>query len=264
MSFRDKVDKRLSRKQKAYETESLMKKKRSEDRQVIEEVFDKSTLMTIYNFMNKGAIDEIHGVVSAGKEARVYWGKDTQGNEIAIKIYLTSSADFKKGMIPYIEGDPRFSHVRRDTRSLIFTWAQKEFKNLQRAKEAGVNVPEPLAVQKNVLLMKFIGKNGVRAPLMKETVLEDPQRLFKLLLTYVKRLYRKGGLVHADLSEYNIMIWKKKPVVFDVGQSVLIKHPMAEKFLQRDLKNIHQFFKRLDSSVLTVEEMHKRVTGGRK
>ena len=264
MSFRDKVDKRLSRKQKAYETESLMKKKRSEDRQVIEEVFDKSTLMTIYDFMNKGAIDEIHGVVSAGKEARVYWGKDAQGNELAIKIYLTSSAEFKKGMIPYIEGDPRFAHVRRDTRSLIFTWAQKEFKNLRRAKEAGVNVPEPLAVQKNVLLMKFIGKNGVRAPLMKETVLEDPQRVFKLLLTYIKRLYRKGGLVHADLSEYNIMIWKKKPVVFDVAQSVLIKHPMAERFLQRDLKNIHRFFKRLDSNVLTVEEMHKRVTGGRK
>ena len=264
MSFRDKVDKRLSRKQKAYEIESLMKNKRSEDYQVIEEVFDRSTLMTIYSFMNKGAIDEIHGVVSAGKEARVYWGKDTQGNELAIKIYLTSSAEFKKGMIPYIEGDPRFAHVRKDTRSLIYTWAQKEFKNLQRAKEAGVNVPEPLAIQKNVLIMKFIGKNGERAPLMKEIVLEDPQRVFKLLLTYMKRLYTKAGLVHADLSQYNIMMWKKKPVIFDVAQSVLIKHPMAEKFLERDLENVHRFFKRLDQNLLTVEEMHKVITGGRK
>ena len=81
MSFREKVDKRLSRKQKAYEIESLMKNKRSEDYQVIEEVFDKSTLMVIYGFMNKGIIDEIHGVVNAGKEARVYWGKDTKGKE---------------------------------------------------------------------------------------------------------------------------------------------------------------------------------------
>jgi len=264
VSFREKVDNRLSRKQKAYETESLMKNKRSEDYQVIEEVFDKSTLMTIYGFMNKGIIDELHGVVSAGKEARVYWGKDTEGNELAIKIYLTSSAEFKKGMIPYIEGDPRFSHVRRDTRSLIYTWAQKEYKNLQRAKDAKVNVPEPLAIQKNVLIMKFIGKNGERAPLMKEIVLEDPQRVFKLLLTYMKRLYTKAGLVHADLSQYNIMMWKKKPVIFDVAQSVLIKHPMAEQFLQRDLENVHRFFKRLDSNVLTVEEMHKVVTGGRK
>ena len=264
MSFREKVDKRLDRKQKAYETESLMKNKRSEDYQVIEEVFDKSTLMVIYGFMNKGVIDEIHGVVNAGKEARVYWGKDTQGNELAIKIYLTSSAEFKKGMIPYIEGDPRFAHVRKDTRSLIYTWAQKEYKNLQRAKEAGVNVPEALAVQKNVLIMNFIGKNGKRAPLMKETTIEDPEKVFKILLTYMKRLYSKGGLVHADLSEYNVMMWKKKPVIFDVAQSVLIKHPMANKFLRRDIENLHKYFNRKVPDIPSVDEMYERITRGRK
>ena len=264
MSFRDKVDRKLDRKQRAYEIGSLMKNKRSEDYQVIEEVFDKSTLMTIFDLMNKGIIDEIHGVVNAGKEARIYGGKDLQGNELAIKIYLTSSAEFKKGMLPYIEGDQRFAHVRRDTRSLIYTWAQKEYKNLQRAKEAKVNVPEPIAIQKNVLVMKFIGKDGERAPLLKETVIEDPQKVFKLLLTYLRRLYTKAGLVHADLSEYNIMMWEKKPVVFDVAQSVLTSHPMADKFLRRDLKNVHRYFKRLDLSVQSVEEIYERVTGGRK
>ncbi|MGW8289123.1 MAG: serine protein kinase RIO [Candidatus Bathyarchaeia archaeon] len=265
MSFRDKVDKRLSRKQKAYETESLMKNKRSEDYQVIEEVFDKSTLMVIYDFMNKGIIDEIHGVVNAGKEARVYWGKNPDGKELAIKIYLTSSAEFKKGMLPYIEGDPRFTHVRRDTRSLIYTWAQKEFKNLQRAKEAEVNVPEALAVQKNVLIMEFIGKDGERAPLMKETILEDAEKVFKRLMTSVKQLYSKAGLVHADLSEYNIMIWKEKPVIFDVAQSVLVKHPMADTFLRRDLENLHRYFKRQVADIYSVDEMYEKVvSGGRK
>ncbi|MCJ7614494.1 serine protein kinase RIO [Candidatus Bathyarchaeota archaeon] len=264
MSFRDKVDERLIRKQKAYETESLMKNKRSEDYQVIEEVFDRSTLRVIYDFMNKGIIDELHGVVNAGKEARVYWGKDTQGNELAIKIYLTSSAEFKKGMIPYIEGDPRFAHVRRDTRSLIYTWAQKEFKNLQRAQDAGVNVPEPLAIEKNVLIMKFIGKDGQRAPLLKETVLDDYEKVFRLLMTYLKRLYRKGGLVHADMSEYNVIIWKGRPVIFDVAQSVLIKHPMADRFLRRDLENLHRYFKRKVSDIYSVDEMYERITGGRK
>ena len=264
MSFRDKVDKRLSRKQKAYETESLMKNKRSEDYQVIEEVFDKPTLMVIYDFMNKGTINEIHGVVNAGKEARIYWGKDSAGNELAIKIYLTSSAEFKKGMLPYIEGDQRFAHVRRDTRSLIYTWAQKEFKNLRRAREAGVNVPEALAVQKNVLIMEFIGKNGERAPLMKETSLENPKKVFTLVLTYLKRLYRKAGLVHADLSEYNVMIWKAKPVIFDVAQSVLVNHPMADKFLHRDLENLHKYFKRQVPDILSVDEIYERITSGRK
>ena len=70
--------------------------------------------------------------------------------------------------------------------------------------------------------------------------------------------------MHADLSEYNIMMWKGKPVVFDVAQSVLTSHPMADKFLRRDLKNIRRYFKRLDSSVESVEEMYERVTGGRK
>lgn len=264
MSFREKVDERLSRKQKAYEIESLMKNKRSEDFQVIEEVFDRSTLMVIYDFMNKGVIDEIHGVVNAGKEARIYWGIDQNGIELAIKIYLTSSAEFKKGMIPYIEGDPRFTHVRRDTRSLIYAWAQKEFKNLQRAKDARVNVPEPLAVEKNVLIMKFIGKDGVRAPLMKETSLEDPEKILELLLTNLTRLYRKAGLVHADLSEYNIMIWKKRPVIFDVAQSVLISHPLAEKFIRRDLENLNRYFKRKVSRILSVDEMQERITVGRK
>ena len=263
MSSREKAEKKLNRKEKAYEIERLMRNKRSEDYQVIEEVFDRSTLMTIYDLMNKGTIDEIHGVVQAGKEARIYWGKDTQGKELAIKIYLTSSAEFKKGMIPYIEGDPRFSHVRRDTRSLIYAWAQKEFKNLRRAQEAGVNVPEPLAVQKNVLVMEFVGKDGVRAPLLKETTLKDPKRVFRLLLTYLRRLYQKGGLVHADLSEYNIMIWKGRPVIFDVAQSVLIKHPMANRFLRRDLENLHKYFRRTYSEVLPLEELYKRVTGGR-
>jgi RIO kinase 1 len=235
----------------------------SSERAVMEEVFDRSTLMTVYNFLNKRIVDEIHGVVKAGKESRIYWGKDPDKKELAIKIYLTTSAEFKKGMLSYIEGDPRFAHVRRDTRSLIYTWAQKEFKNLQRAYEVGVKVPQPIAVEKNVLIMEFIGKNGVSAPLLREAPLRNPKRVYRQLLTYLRRLYRKGEIVHADLSEYNIMIWKGKPVIFDVSQAVSIKHPMAGQFLRRDLENIYRYFKKLEVDVLSVEEMYKRVTSGR-
>jgi RIO kinase 1 len=235
----------------------------SSERAVMEEVFDRSTLMTIYGFLNKRIINEIYGVVKAGKEARIYWGKDPDEKELAIKIYLTTSADFKKGMLPYIEGDPRFAHVRRDTRSLVYAWAQKEFKNLQRAYEVGVKVPQPIAVEKNILIMKFIGKNGVSAPLMREARLRNPKRVYIQLLTYLKRLYRKGRLVHADLSEYNIMIQRGRPVIFDVSQAVPLEHPMAAQFLKRDIENLYRYFKKLDINVLSVEEMYKRVTGGR-
>ncbi len=261
MSLRKRVEKRLHGKEKAYETEQLMKEKRSEEYEVLEEVFDRSTLMVIYDFLNRGVIDEIHGVVKAGKESRVYWGKDKQGNELAIKIYLTVSAEFRKGMWKYIEGDPRFKGVKRDTRSLVFAWAQKEFRNLEQATMAKVRVPKPIAVKNNVLIMEFIGKNGVSAPSMKEQPPKNPGKIYKTLLTYLRRLYRKAELVHGDLSEYNVMIWRGKPVIFDVSQAVPLSHPLAESLLHRDLNNLNRFFKRLGVEVLSTEECYRKITG---
>lgn len=261
MSFRKRVEKRLRKKEKNYETEQLMKEKRSEEYEVLEEVFDRSTLMVIYDFLNKGTISEIHGVVKAGKESRVYWGKDEQEKELAIKIYLTISAEFRKGILKYIEGDPRFKGVRRDTRSLIFAWAQKEFKNLEQATAAKVRVPKPVAVKNNVLLMEFIGKNGVSAPSMKEQTPKNPEKIYKTLLTYLRKLYRKAELVHGDLSEYNIMIWKDRPVLFDMAQAVPLSHPMSGFLLQRDLTNLNRFFSRLGVKVPSIEECYRKVTG---
>ena len=261
VAFRRNVDKRLDKKEKAYETDSLMKTKRSEQYDALEEVFDRSTLMIIYDFMNKGIIDEIHGVVNAGKESRVYWGKDKQGRELAIKIYLTLSAEFRKGIFRYIESDPRFKGTRRDTRSIIFAWAQKEFANLRQAHAAGVRVPKPLAVRRNVLVMEFIGEGGVNAPSMKELEPKNPEKTYATLLTFLEKLYVKAKLVHGDLSEYNVMIWHGRPVIFDVSQAVSVSHPMAESMLRRDLVNLNKFFSRLGVKVLSVEEAYRQVMG---
>jgi RIO kinase 1 len=233
----------------------------SSERATVEEVFDQSTRMVIYNFFNKGVLDEIHGVVSAGKEARVYWGKNKEGKELAVKIYLTSSAEFLKGMHKYIEGDKRFKNVKHDTRSLIFTWAQKEFRNLQQAARAKVNVPKPIEVEKNVLVMEFIGKNGVSAPSLRGQPVNNPEKVYAQLLVDLERLYRKAELVHGDLSEYNIMMWKGKPVIFDMSQAVPTSHPMAGFLLRRDLANLNRFFSRLGVKVASVEEAFKQVAG---
>ena len=261
MSFRKRVNQRLDKKERNYETEQLMKEKRSEENDALEEVFDRSTLMVIYDFMNQGVIGEIHGVVSAGKESRVYWAKDNVGKELAVKIYLTGSAEFRKGMLQYIEGDPRFKDVKRDTRSLIFTWARKEFRNLGQATKAKVRVPRPIAVMKNVLIMEFIGENGQRAHSLKERLPDEVDKMYETLLDYLKKLYLKAELVHGDLSEYNIMVWKGRPVIFDVSQAVSVAHPMADFLLRRDLANLNRFFSRLDVKVLAAEECYKKVTG---
>lgn len=259
---RSKVHDKLKRREQRYERErKILHKDFSSERAVLEEVFDRSTLMTIYHLMNKGIIDEIYGSVKAGKESKLYWGKDKEGNLLAIKIFLTVSAEFKKGMLIYIQGDPRFTRVRRDTRSLIYLWAQKEFKNLHSAFEAEVSVPKPIAVRRNILIMEFIGEDGISAPLLREMPLKDPDKIYQQIVANVKQLYLKAGLVHADLSEYNIMIWNGKPVLFDVSQAVSREHPMANEFLRRDLENINRYFRWLGVTVLSVEKLFKKVAG---
>jgi RIO kinase 1 len=233
----------------------------SSERATLEEVFDQATRMVVYRFMTEGVLNEVNGVVSAGKEARVYWGKNKEGKDLAVKIYLTSSAEFKKGMFKYIEGDYRFKGVKHDTRSLIFAWAQKEFRNLEQAFRAKVNVPKPIAVRNNVLVMEFIGKNGSSAPSLKERLPVNPEKTYRQLLTYLKRLYRKADLVHGDLSEYNIMVWRSKPVVFDMSQSVPSSHPLAKSLLERDLTNVNRFFSKLGVKVLAVDEAYRRIIG---
>ncbi len=233
----------------------------TKERATVEEVFDQTTRMVVFDLLNSGILYEVNGVVSSGKEARVYWATNNEGKDLAVKIYLTSSAEFKKGMHKYIIGDPRFKDVKHDTRSLIAVWAQKEYRNLLEASQAKVRVPRPIAVRSNVLVMEFIGKEGVSAPSLKEQPPSNPQRIYGILLTYVKRLYQKAKIVHGDLSEYNVMMWKGRPVIFDMSQSVLTSHPMADLMLRRDITNLNRFFSRLNVKVLSVDELHKQVVG---
>jgi RIO kinase 1 len=256
-----KARERINRQEKTVERrDRMLDHNFSQERATIEEVFDQSTRMVLFHFLSSGVLNEVNGVISAGKEARVYWGKTKDGQERAVKIYLTSSAEFKKGMMMYIEGDYRFKGVKRDTRSLIATWAQKEFRNLDAADKAKVRVPKPIAVERNIVIMEFIGKGGVRASSLKEQPPSDPVKTYKQLLTYMKRLYQKAELVHGDLSEYNAMIWKGKLVIFDMSQSVPTSHPLAKELLNRDIVNVNRFFSRQGVDVLSNEEVFKKVT----
>lgn len=254
---RKKEDRLEHKLQSVERRDRFLVKNRSADSSVMEEVFDQTTLMVIYDLLNQGVIEQISGVIKSGKESRIYGGLGSDGRAIAIKIYLTSSAEFKKGMIPYIEGDPRFKIIRRDTRSLIYLWAQKEYKNLQKAYESGIRVPKPIRIEKNVLVMEFIGDNDIPAPTLKEKPPDNPHIMYKRLLRYVKLLYRKAKLIHGDLSEYNIMNLNDKPIIFDMSQSVSIEHPGASQFLLRDLNTLNYFFKKLGVKVKSSKSLYE-------
>jgi len=241
------------------ESRKVKRRKDEEHYEVLEEVFDRATLLALYDLVNKGYIERIYGVVATGKEARIYWAEDPSGNDIALKIFLIVTAEFWKRRKRYIDGDPRFVRIRRSRRHLIKAWCSKEFKNLKLAYEAGVRVPKPIVFKENVLVMEFInapGERGVPAPLLKDAPPTDPHTAFEVIMDYVEKLYKNAKLVHADLSEYNILNREPEFVIIDWGSAVLLAHPNAHEFLMRDISNVTNYFKRLGVDVPDPKEIY--------
>lgn len=217
-------------------------------RKTVNEVLDKPTVMTLHKMITSGTISRVGGAVGAGKESLLFLGEDTVNTQIALKIYLVTTSNFKK-RIRYIQGDPRFSKFRKSTRSIVRLWAQKEFKNLMVAAKIGVCVPNPIRVLNNVLVMEFIGDGGRPAPTLLSCAVDDND--YTQAINMIQQLYTEGGLVHGDFSEYNIFKTKKGLVLFDLGSAVDRRHPSARSFLYRDINNINRFFAK--RNVLTRE-----------
>ncbi len=247
---RAKVDKRLIK----IKDEDLFK--------AIEEVFDHRTLLNVQKLMRKGIIKELRGAVAQGKEAKVFWGIGPNDEDLAVKIFYVETADFIKGRYKYIEGDPRFEDLRRNPRKLICAWCSKEFRNLKLAYEAGVRVPKPITVLENILVMEFISfgdKRGVPAPLIKDYPPEDIEKAYWTIIDYIRKAYVNGGIVHADLSEYNVLNTGTELVIIDWGSAVKSNHPLAKEFLKRDITNITRFFMKLGLSDVDVEDVYRSI-----
>lgn len=253
-----RADRHMSRR----ERESRLLVKRSEDYQVFDNVFDVPTIMIINDFKDDGVIDQVKGSLAAGKESKVYVATAPDCSLRILKIYLTVSAEFKKRM-QYIAGDPRFSDIKPGSRSLIAAWARKEFKNMQAAHAAGVRVPAPIAVKKNVLVMEFIGDSEGSSALSlveSEVTSEDYEQVIEQMAI----LYQQAELVHADLSEYNIFKTDRGIMFFDFGSAVDIQHPHSKQFLVRDVMNINRFFEKRGIEILDTASAVDKIKGENK
>ena len=212
---------------------------------VEQSVFDDATFAAIYKLVQDGYVDAFGGPISTGKEANVYEAlasDDGADHDVAIKIYRINASNFQQ-MREYLEGDPRFEGIGSDKKKVVLAWTQKEFANLRRAEQAGVRVPRPIAVERNVLVMELVGLVEERARRLAEVDVENPETAYEVVREYMRRLHA-AGLVHGDLSEYNMIIHDGELVVIDLGQAVTVHHPNAEAFLRRDCHNVAAFFGR--------------------
>ena len=206
------------------------------------DVFDEKTLRILFKLESEGYFIEMRSPISTGKESNVFSAITKDGNYICVKIYMINASDFRR-MYNYIGADKRFEGLQKKRRQIIYAWAQREYRNLILAYQAGINVPKPIAVKENVLLMEFIGDNGKAAKLLKNDLPKDMKKFSDDLTKDFKKLH-KIGLIHGDLSEFNILNYNNKPVIIDFSHGVRLDYPNANDLLNRDIENLKKYFKK--------------------
>jgi RIO kinase 1 len=210
-------------------------------------IFDTKTMILLSKFYNKGVIEKLNFIMARGKEADIFVAQPgtselVKGKKfVIIKFFRIETTSFLK-MADYVVGDPRFSKMRLTKSTIIKVWCRKEMGNLRIAESAGVLAPKPYMANGSILAMEFIGDaNGVNAPQLRNIRIDNPDEVLDTIIDQIKALYKRG-LVHADVSEYNILIKNRKPYMIDFGQGVTTKHPNAIEFLERDVVNILDYF----------------------
>lgn len=229
-------------------------------------VFDQFTINDIIKLTKQKHIDELVSPISIGKEANIFSARKTEAGEKEatyriVKIYRLEACNFNK-MYDYIKHDPRYFTIKKQRRQIIFSWVQREYRNLMKARQAGVKVPLIINVLHHLLVMQIIGdeKTGETAQRLKQASPKNPKDFFEKLIKNITLLYQKAKLVHGDLSEYNILNLKETPVIIDMSQATPIDAVNADELLDRDIRNMVSYFKK-HGVEMSAEELKKRIVG---
>lgn len=218
------------------------RRKERGDRKLLDEFFDHSTLLAISRLITRGAFEAIDHPISTGKEGGVFRATRGEGF-VAVKVYRIGNATFRH-FPPYALAELRREGSVRSLNQVIPAWTRREHTILGRLKEAGVRVPEPYTHLRNVLVMEYIGSVDGAAPRLRDALVDDLPSLYEDLIQQVRKMLVPGGLVHGDLSPYNVLYHEGRTVVIDVAQSIPSDHPQARSLLERDLGHFAEFLTR--------------------
>lgn len=212
--------------------------------------------------LEEGLIDEVLSRLMSGKEADVFVVRC--GSEIrCAKVYKEAAKRSFKQAVLYQEG--RKSRSSRRARAMEKgskfgraqqeeTWHNAEVDALRKLAAAGVRVPTPYACVDGVLLMELVtdGEGDV-APRLSEVILTEEQALedHSALIGYVVKMLC-AGIVHGDLSEFNILVDDYGPVIIDLPQAVdAAANNNAESMLMRDVNKLRDYYSQFAPTLAT-------------
>lgn len=207
----------------------------------------------IQPLIEDGLVDQVLGSLMSGKEAQVFLVRCGDETRCA-KVYKDVAKRSFKNAVQYQEGRKiRNSRRQRaiDKRSKFGrdqqedVWQRAEVDALIKLSEAGVRAPKTYGFFDGVLLMELIcDKEGGVAPRLNDIMLSAEQAIkdHATVMTYVLRMLCTG-LVHGDLSEFNVLQEEKGPVIIDFPQVVNASgNNNAKTMLQRDVRNITRYY----------------------
>ena len=210
---------------------------------------------SLETLVDDGIIQEVVRPLMSGKEAQVYVVL-AGGEECVAKVYKEANHRTFKHRSDYTEG--RRTRSTRDQRAMKRrsqhgrkkdedAWRSTEVDMIYRLRHAGVQVPEPINFVEGVLVMELVKDGaGDAAPRLGDLTF-SPSEALEIYQTLIREVVRMlcAGVIHGDLSEFNVLMGDRGPVVIDFPQSVDPTHnPNSEKLLLRDVKNLQRFLAR--------------------
>ncbi len=206
--------------------------------------------LALHELRRAGALEGVGTPIALGKESDVYGGI-AGGREVAVKAYRIGRVSFRRVKRLRRYGPRVGEWLLASIRS-----ASAEYGNLARLHSRGLPVPAPLSVRYHVLVMERL-----EGEILRRAQVEDPEDLAWRILEAVRRCYVEGGLVNADLNEYNIVVGPRGIFIVDWPQALSSEDPAARAYLERDVLNVLRYFRKRFGVSLDPREALERVMG---
>ncbi|MEM0377841.1 MAG: RIO1 family regulatory kinase/ATPase [Thermosphaera sp.] len=212
-------------------------------------------MIAIDELVKKKVLVALGDKIGVGKESEIFVGLSTGGEKVAVKFLRIGRASFRRTKI-----------LRDWSRGPRSTWyeqskiaAEREYRALKELVLVRAKVPTPYGYNRHVVVVEYL--EGVE--LYKRPQLSDPEAVLNLILDTLKTAYQDVGIIHSDLSEYNILInlETEDPYIIDWPQYVYKDHPSSFELLKRDVEYIVRFFNKVYGVSLTTDEALKKIIG---
>ncbi|MET1102133.1 MAG: RIO1 family regulatory kinase/ATPase [Pyrodictiaceae archaeon] len=198
-------------------------------------------ILALKSLVDRGIIYALGDKLGVGKESDVYSALAPSDKRVIVKFHRAGRTSFQRIVIyrPYVRDKPGVSWML-----LAKIAGEREFKALVDLYKVGASVPKPIGYSRHAVVIDYI--DGVE--LYEYQNPEDPKYILKRILFTLRKAYMDVGIVHGDLSEYNVMVTiiddREEPLIIDWPQYVPRDDPSAESLLRRDIAYILRFFRR--------------------